>query len=163
MSFLVRKINKAKWFQINITESDDVSADALTNDLKTTNNSLSVWRINELGELNEAILAIVSNLDHLETIDVVLFSTELVESLQLDTTTTPGLTPVEDLKDKHVDIANLNYSKLGMISRAIVADLRQSMTHRFTKGQLKTILLEAIQGNRISIELLNEGISKKLG
>jgi hypothetical protein len=162
MSFLVRKINKAKWYQINVSENTDASADAITNDLKTSNNSLSVWQINDETELTEAILAIVANLDHLETIDVVLFSSGLIEELKLETLASPGLTPVEDLKNKHIDITNLTYSKLGLISKAIISDLRDSKTHRFTKVQLKGILTKAVDENRIGLEHLSEGVSSKL-
>jgi hypothetical protein len=162
MSFLVRKINQAKWYQINVASSDDASADAITNDLKTTNNSLSVWQINSESELTEAILAIAAKLEHLETIDVVLFSSDLLNEMKLETVNSPGITPVVDLQDKHVDITNLNHSKLGLISKAIIAALKGSKTHRFTKVQLKLILKKAIDDDRVKAELLNEGISKKL-
>lgn len=80
MSLLVRKINRSKWFQTNIYEGEDISGDAITNCLKTTRNTLSTWRINSETEIEDAILAMASGFDHIDTIDVIPINPEHLES-----------------------------------------------------------------------------------
>ena len=60
MSLLVRKINRAKWLQTDIAHGDDISADAITNCMKTTSNRLSVWEVESEARIEEAALAIAS-------------------------------------------------------------------------------------------------------
>ena len=71
MSLLVRKIDKSKWLQNNITADEDVSADDITICLKTSENKLSAWKVSTEHDIREAILAIVTGGDHLEAIDVI--------------------------------------------------------------------------------------------
>jgi len=97
MSLFVRKIIKSKWYQTDIENGDDVSADAITNCMKTKQNTLSVWEIESPDELDNAVLAIVSQHQHLETIDVVkLDSVSLVEN-EIVWVESRGLTPIDDL------------------------------------------------------------------
>jgi len=115
MSLFVRKIIKSKWYQTDIENGDDVSADAITNCMKTKQNTLSVWEIESPDELDNAVLAIVSQHQHLETIDVVkLDSVSLVEN-EIVWVESRGLTPIDDLVDTHFDLSELTYPKLGII------------------------------------------------
>ena len=68
MPLLVRKINKAKWQQIDLTISNDASGDAITNCLKTKSNTLSVWMIDSENQIDDAFLALLANQDRIETI-----------------------------------------------------------------------------------------------
>ena len=101
---LVRKITKSKWFQNDILNGAEVSADAITNCLKTTKNTLSVWRVDNEETIEEAALAIVANQQYLETIDVVLLDEEYFLKYQIKIENTEGNTIVEDLKNTHVDL-----------------------------------------------------------
>jgi hypothetical protein len=91
MSLLVRKIDKGKWLQTNISGGEDVSADAVTNCLRTKGNALSVWGVETEAEIDEAVLAIVTGHQHLETIDVVSLSPEHLAVNGIDYQQTQGL------------------------------------------------------------------------
>jgi len=145
MSLLIRKINKAKWFQVDIVNNSDVSADAITNCLKTTDNTLSVWNIENEEYLNNAILAIVSNQDHLETIDIVIIDQDSLENKNVNIVISPGNIPILKLIDTHRDITDLTYSKLGFVKDFIVESIRNDQLKRYTVGSLKKILKNAIE------------------
>jgi hypothetical protein len=162
MSFLVRKINKAKWYQINIMESDDVSADAITNCLKTTKNTLSVWHIETEADLEKAVLAIVANQDHLDTIDVVILDEPSLNNYNLNIVASPGETPVLSLIEAHRDIAELSFTKLGQVKEHIVQRIRNQKLKRFTVSSLKKILTNAINEGILKKEDLNESIQQKI-
>ncbi len=159
---LIRKINKSKWFQIDIKNDDDVSADAITNCLKTTNNTLSVWSIENEGDIEQAILAIASNLDHIETIDVVILNDQKLQEFGIKIITSKGNTPIESLKEIHRDLSELTFSKLGNVKDHIVERIRNDRIKRFTKGNLKKILKRAIEKGFLELDDLNESVRNKI-
>lgn len=162
MSYLVRKVEAAKWRQNPITEGAEVSADAITNCMKTKRNSISVWEIAEEASINEAILAIVSASDHIDTIDVALLPLQSVIDAGITLQSTPGITPVPELVNSHRDISELNYHSLGIIKDIIVDQFKMDRVTRYTKKQLKTLILEAVDSNRLDRTLLKADVRKEI-
>ena len=160
--YLIRKINRAKWFQIDIYNDNDVSADAITNCLRTTKNTLSVWNIASEDDVDKAVLAIISSQDHIETIDVVILNTEKIKEYEINIIASSGNTPIEEYKNLHRDLSELTFSKLGKIKDHIVERIRNDKIKRYTKGQLKKMLLEAIKSGKLKLDDLNDSIQNKL-
>ena len=162
MSLFVRKIDKGKWFQVDLHQNTDYSADAITNCLKTRQNTLSVWEIISETDIDEAVLAIVSGQDHLDTIDVVLMSPDYLKKQGIDYKRTNGSTPVDDLVEKHIDLSNLTYKSLGIVAYHIVDKINDQKVKRYTIRQLKEILNQAISQNRLTPDKLKDFIREKL-
>lgn len=162
MSLLIRKINKAKWYQVDIENDSDVSADAITNCLKTTKNTLSVWYISSEEDLNNAVLALVSNLDHLETIDIVILEESLLENYNIRIVATPGETSIEELAKTHRDLAELTFSKIGTIKDHIVERIRTEHLKRYTKGSLKKLIQVAIKEGKLKLDDLKESVRENI-
>ncbi len=162
MPLLVRKINKSKWLQNNILEGEDVSADAITNCMKTSKNTLSTWRVNSVEEIDRAVLAIVSAHEHLDTIDVVWFEQEKLENVGIGLIATPGRTPIEALADDHVDVTNLTYKSLGNLANCVVGSFGQERVKRYTVGALKKLLKQAIYSGQLSKEAIAPSVASKL-
>jgi hypothetical protein len=162
MSLLIRKINKAKWYQVDIENDSDVSADAITNCLKTTKNTLSVWCISCEEDLDNAVLALVSNQDNLETIDIVILEESLLDGYNIRIVATQGETPIEELAKTHRDIADLTFSKIGIIKDHIVERIRTKHLRRYTKGTLKKLIKDAIEDGKLKLEDLKESVQKNI-
>lgn len=162
MSLLVRKIEKAKWLQNNIQGGEDVSADAITNCLKTKGNTLSTWSISTIDELSEAVLAIVSGHEHLDTIDIVYFDSNLLKEDGIALQSSPGKVPIQDLIEQHKDIINLTYKSLGTVANYIVESIKQDNVKRYTKGMIKKILNKAIDEGRLQKTALSESVRDKI-
>lgn len=162
MSWLVRKIEKGKWLQNKTEIVDDISADAITNCMKTSKRTLSTWRIKSEEYIDDAVLAMVSGHKHLDTIDVVLIDQEKLVKSGVKIETTPGLTPVSDLVNRHVDIASLTYKSLGIVANEIMISFPKDKVKRYTRKTLKKLLNAAINSGRLSIEDLELSIAKKL-
>jgi len=135
MSLLVRKITRAKWR--DSLSGEDISADAITNCMKTTGNTLSTWTVQTRDEIPEAVLAIVSAHEHIDTIDVVCLDLLSLKNQGLRFQSTPGKTPVEDLKDRHRDISNLTYKSLGIVANHILNEIKEEKTERTPKAKSK--------------------------
>ena len=161
MSLLIRKIKKCKWLQDDEVPND--AADAITGGcVRTQDNTLSVWEVPDENKIDEAVLAIVSAGDHLETIDIVQIDREYLEENKIDCRETEGDTPVKDLANTHIDLSNLFYTELGIIACHIADKFRQGKVKRYRKKRLKEILKEAIQKKRLKTTALEDAISEKL-
>ena len=158
---LVRKINRAKWMSGDIIK-EPPSADAITGCLRTIKNTLSVWRINNENELEEAVLAIVSGQDHLETIDVVMMDDEYFIKCKISTDETEGHTPIENLKNTHRDLCSLDYWTIGMVAEHIIENIKKDKLKRYRESDLKRILKNAIEKNRLELFDLSENIQQKM-
>ncbi len=162
MSLLVRKINKAKWFQVDIENDSDVSADAVTNCLRTTNNTLSVWQINTEKDLDNAVLALVTKHEHLETIDIIILEESSIKDYNISIVASPGETPIDKLAQNHRDLAELTFSKIGSIKDYIVERIRTDNLRRYTKGSLKKLIQLAIKEGTIELDDLKESFRDKI-
>lgn len=163
MPLLVRRIHRPKWEQINFEDTDDVTADAITNCLRTYNNDLSVWDIECENDLNDAILALItgSNQSKLSTLHYVIIDEELIINKEISIVETDGDTVVEDLVKSHKDISNLTYAKLGIIKNLIIDCIQEGRCSFFSRAQLKKIINTAIESGRLKKEDLNEELVKK--
>ena len=163
MSILVRRINRAKWQQVlNEDDTSDSSADAITNCLKTTNNDLSVWKIDTIKGLEKAILALITGRQQtkLSTLHYVLLDETVVLEKGLSLTDSAGDTVVDSLKNSHKDISKLTYHKLGIIKDLILVKLEENEETFFTRAQLRGILKKAVQDGEIDTMLLHPDLIK---
>lgn len=152
MPLLVRRINRAKWEQIVDTGIDkDVSADAITNCLKTFNNDLSVWHIESDADLEKAILALItgSSQTKLSTLHIVIINEAIALNRGLSLVNTKGDTVVKELINTHRDLNNLTYSKLGIVKDLNVDSIKDNRTTFFTKKQLKELITKALEDGRV--------------
>jgi hypothetical protein len=163
MSLLVRKIDKGKWLQMDIENVGNVSADAITNDLKTTSNKLSVWEIASSDDIDQAVLAMTAGGQHLETIDVVTIDPQHIAAQGIYCLSAEGVTPVDHLKNTHRELPQLSYSKLGAIAHEIVDSIETDSVQRRTMGELREILKKAILEGKLQPDRLSESLRAKLG
>ncbi|MBE3095887.1 MAG: hypothetical protein IMZ44_02010 [Planctomycetes bacterium] len=162
MSLLLRKIEKAKWLQIDILHDEDVSADAITNCLKTSMNRLSVWEVVDETRVSDGVVAMASQGDHLETIDVVLLCQGELGKVGLEVERSSDIMAPEKIADKHRDVVGLTYRKLGELARLIVDGIRANKMQRYTEGKLRRLLQEAVTRGDINRADLSEGVRRKL-
>lgn len=160
MSYLVRKITRAKWDVSD--EVGPINADAITQCLKTKDNTLSFWRIDSEANVADGVLAIAASNDNLDKIDVVILDESLLQGKSIFIDVTPGKTACVDLVDTHRDLAKLSVFDLAVVSDAIAEQIRSGNTQRFTLTKLRALILEAIGAGRINVESLSDGVKRKV-
>ena len=175
--YFFRKISWAKWRHVNDEDTEatsggtvdaiadeSIGADAVTRDLQTKGNTLSLW-LGHPSERDDIILALAASMPHLSKVDVAWIDERIVRSVA-DLTQTAGDTPVTDLQGRHYDAKDLTLSSLAVIAPAIarsVRDLRSQRWHRASVADVKRLLRQAVDGGRVSKSDLNEGLRKHLG
>ena len=159
MAFLVRKISPSKW---DVDVEGPINADAITNCLRTSGNTLSFWKVESEVEIADAVLALAASNDNLDKMDVVVVPESAFTANNISIQSTPGRTACVDLAETHRDLSNLTFHHLGIVADLLAEKIRNGQTTRFTMGKLRTILVAAIDDGRLDFEKLSEGIQKKL-
>lgn len=162
MPLLIRKINRNKWPEDD-TVLANIPADAITGHcMKTKNNTFSVWEVADEDDVHEAVLAIASNGQHLESLDVVQLDLEYLRCNGIDYDQNKGVTRVKDLANTHGDLLDLTYEKIGTIAHHIADRIREERFERYEKGRIKELLRNAIAEERLEASDLEESIREKL-
>jgi hypothetical protein len=162
MTYLVRKIAPAKWSGAQSLEA--LSADALTVDLRTINNTLSLWEINGEDELCDAVLALAisKNSKKIEKMDLVLIPKETILTKQLSIRASPGETFAEGLSDTHREVVDLKYPSLGVFAQIIIDLLSKNGPITITKTKVENIVKAAYNDKTIDISCLPEDMQRTI-
>lgn len=175
MGFLVRKITKSKWFNVNdiqneILDPDDISADALTSCLRTSKNTLSLWRVDDIeneDELNTIVLALVANSksERLSTVDILYFEYDenLFDEKGINFEISDGDTTIKSCVDKHIDIVKLNLKTISIVVKLFCEFLNKSQSKRFSAKTIEKLLKKHLENNPNDKEGLTQELLDKLG
>ena len=162
MAYLVRKITRAKW-----TSLDDASvpADAVTVDLRTSGNKLSLWKCTarDDGDISDVALALAAGLERIDKIELVLFEKKGLDADGVSLESSEGRTPIDSLKERHIDAVALDYRRLGVIAERVACALREESYQRFSRQSVKNILRTALDEGRLQEEDLREKVREELG
>jgi hypothetical protein len=156
MTYLVRKIAPAKWSGVQSLEA--LSADALTADLRTAGNTLSLWDIGSEDELNDAVLALATSkkATKFEKMDLVLIPKETILTKELPIRTSPGDTFAERLSNTHREVVDLKYPSLGVFAQIIIDLLLKNAPTTITKTEVENIVKTACKDKKVDISCLPE-------
>jgi len=162
--FLARKITRAKWERTSKLKPGEIPADAVTGDLRTYDNGLSLWRCGSGSEreVENAVLALASGSDRIEKMDIVWIDEEDLRSAGQFLADSQGRTPVRDLVDQHVDLQRLDFERLGKVARLIVSALHDKQCRTATKRQIKELLISAVNEDRVSTNELKEKVRQQI-
>ena len=162
--FLARKIARAKWEPKRDLSGGEISAEALTGDLRTTRNALSFWRCGTGmdRDIEEAALAIAAGGDRLDKLDIVwLADADLLADGQA-LSDSLGKTPVTEFADRHVDVRRLDFVRVGKIARRVVASIQAERFRRLAKRRVRELVTMAVEQGRIDTDRLSDGVRAEI-
>lgn len=153
---MARKITRAKW-QPNSGLGGKIPADAVTADLRTQGNSLSLWECGEATQkdVEAVMLALAAAGDRIDKIDIVWFSDDELRASGLRICQTPGRTPISEMSNRHYDAQSLDYEQLGTIADCVTKALLNGQYKRFTQRRVRELVSAAVQQGKILLTDLN--------
>lgn len=162
VSWLVRKFSLSKWERFEDLATEEIAADAITADLRTSANSLSCWRCETSGDADVrcAALAVAAAGQKLDRVDVVVVEESALTLAGLDVRSTPGKTPVRDLRARHVDVVRLDHVRLGRVARIMRAGIDSQRFVRMTRDEVLALVVGAVQAQRIAMSDLSEDLRR---
>jgi hypothetical protein len=160
--FLGRKIARAQWARKPTFAEDEVPADTVTKDLRTSDNTLSFWAADDgaTEPWQNAALAMGAASDRLDSVDITWIGRNDLAEDGIHLVDSNGDTPVTDLRARHVDAAHLDGFRLARVARLVALAVRggEPRVRRITKSELATMLAEAVSNSRLRLEDLNEAV-----
>ena len=162
--FLARMITRSKWEPKPWMQAGSFSADAVTGDLRTQGNALSFWRCasDTAADLENVVLAIAAGRDGIGKVEIVWLEDEDLQADGQSLEDTDGRTPVADLAERHVDVRQLDYDRLGKVARRVASAIAADQYRRLTKARVRKLLVSAVSRGRVSLEALSEKVQTEL-
>lgn len=162
MSVLMKKIERAKWLQKEILAGEPVSADAITINLRSKDNKISFWEMEKGEDIEDVLLAVITNCDRVTASDIVIIDKEVIRKEGLTIEYEEGITKVDDMKDKHRNVYDMDYNKLGILAKLIVEEFKKNEVKRYTRKQIIGIIKNALNMERINIADLKDSMASEV-
>ena len=148
-----------------VNRPDATTAGDVISDLRTHNNTLSVWCADSQEDINDAIVAMSLNrTDVSKMIALILDEAELA-AMQIELSNSqPGKAPgaIESIKQKHRDLVEIDYKRLGELSDYMLRIVQnKDMRVELTKPTLTKLLEQYKAGHKIVLDE-NSKITKKI-
>ena len=158
MQYLARKIQRSRWEEKLQADPEDVAADAVTSDLRTQGQTLSVWECGATeDEMREIVLALACVMKGSDSMDLVLLDVNVLDSADVPIRRTPSNTPVVALNSRHTDLVELTLTRLGVVARHIADKVRSDTNCReFRKKEVRDIVIKAVHERRVRVESLKK-------
>lgn len=165
MPYFLRAINRENWPEPeeNVT-AHDLDADAL-NDLKTQDNTLSVWYAEDDEELRKAIVAYLASMDkwvELEEVDFVEIDAEDVKAAGIQLEKTPNFTYIHDYENMHRDLASLKYDSIEQLADIVIKSINNGKDLVVDKGMIIKLFTEVVKAGKLKSSDIDKGRHKKL-
>lgn len=167
MSYFVRMIRIGNWSNpdgdiITPDEYYSISSDAITIDLKTENNTLSLWEIDDLLELKEIAISLLTSRSAPQDLFVVAIPRISVDSDFDLENSFDGETAYIKFKNKHYNLLNLTYSKLGEFSKLVLNSLSHTeQVYDFLYKCNKSYIQQLVNNGDINKEELKKNLRRE--
>lgn len=160
----IRVINRAYWpgeEEINIgVDINNLGANTITQELRTKDNTLSLWAVDNP---EDVVLAMVSNASRIDDMCTLKIDDHILSNSNLEVINESGHSRIEDLNEFHYNIKNLTYKKLADVSAVIIEALKnEENLEIFTKNDIIKILRKAITSERLALKSLPKKIKEEL-
>ncbi len=160
--FLARKISRAKWDAKEGLSKGEISADAVTADLRTRENKLSFWRCGRETEVEDAALAIAAASDRVDKLDIVWVDEDALKTDGQILENTEGRTHVTELIEHHVDVCRLDYVRLGNVAHHVITAIEENRYIRLSRGRVAKILAAAVEQERVNLDDLEKRVQEEV-
>jgi hypothetical protein len=160
--FLLRTIRKSKWYNSEGTPwlvEGELQSDAL-DDLKTTDNTLSVWSVDDNKEkLERIVIAFAANRNSFAQVDYALFDQQILADLNIKSKESPGDTPDEEANKWHIDLVELTASKRFELAMTIMI---KGQKERIPQKKIERGILEAVRSKQLNFNKMDANLQTKI-
>ena len=160
MTVIFRKLNQKRyWDNAPWLRQGDTQADA-TKCLATTNNSLSIFVLDEPDEKMERVVAaLASTRDYLTTFDLAIFSADILRECGIKRNENQAKTPDREVNGWHEDLIELTMSKVALLASAIK---RGGCIKRYNEKKVATSIKNSLSNNFIDPEQIKPKLADSL-
>jgi hypothetical protein len=161
---LVRWVKRARWESRRQVGRQGIPADAVTADLQTKGNTLSVWRCSNSteDELRAVVVACAAERDNVDRVELAWITVKFARKKKLEVRLTPSGTRLASLANRHHDLVDLDLLCLVRVASLFARGLVNEQYRSYTRSEVKTILVDAVRRKVIALEELSEGVQAEV-
>ena len=167
MEYLVRMIEIGNWSDTdgNVLAPNkykNVHADGITKDLKSDGDTISLWEIDDLNELNDVAISLLTSRNSPQNLYVVAIPKKVIsEKLELENNNNAE-TAYKKFESKHYDLLEMNLEKLEALSELILSQLQDvNNTYDLVFSQEKERIKQLITSGEIDLDKLKGRLRKE--
>lgn len=149
-----------------IDSIEELCADFITQEMKTSSNTLSFWHSESLERepLNQALSAALLASNKIESTQFIIIDSDSLEAygIHIDDNE-PGKTGYIGGENLHSNLCDLNYKKIGhllQIYKSVCMD--EQRTPKIKKSQVREYIIEINNKQRLNIEKVHPDLKPKL-
>lgn len=171
MNYYIRKLSNLPNLQKIkcVDDIEELEADVIGQELRTSNNALSFWKCDCLLNTKEAQKAIILSSTAIKAMQFYILSDEIIKKYNLSMDDSEmGETGYIGCENLHSNMINLNYSKIGNILKMLKEVFQDpKLTPKLEKKEVKEYIIEIEKDERLdrkkTKEELIEAIDKYCG
>lgn len=170
---LLRKIASSKrWNSTHIssliTRKDALFTGDAISDLRTQQNTISVWQTPDLNtnSIKDVIAVMALNCDKIDKIFYVALDEKELERRGLIINNTRGCCPPitdTNILDRHRDISEVDYWHLGLLAEYIYELVKEGKVYSATAADVKSYIADVITNNKLDINQVDDKKRVPLG
>ena len=163
--YYVRKIGKKSSIsKIQVSEIEDVEADVLKDEFRTTFNTLSFWKCSDINDHKNTLLAIILSSSKIVNMDFIFVEDNIIQKYDIKTDDKkPGKTGYKGFENNHIDFCELNYKKIAdMIALYKEIILKNGYIISVKKEEIKKMILEANDNGQIDYTQLTNDMKEDI-
>lgn len=164
---LLRMVSaQSKWDGSKNVNRDDgfICGDAIS-DLRTTNNTLSVWKADSEQDIEDAIVALALGRDKVQTLNYLLIDEGELERMEIQISSdVPGDIKGldEQIRKKHRDLIEMDYWRIGYLAEYMIGLVNKGEFMSCTKKNIKALLEKYKSSNKIATDNMLEKLRNDL-
>lgn len=177
MAYYVRKFARAKWSLLE-KESEDIidnyKADTIANDMRTSGNTLSLWKVDSLSDADIEPVIVINSLlgDTIAKLDLMFIPEQLIENYILQQE--DGNTVVANYRNLHYNVTQLTVGKHILFAKDIMLKIialekqngkqqgHQPLIRRYQEKKQLEMIEKWIQMGEIDFSQLKEKQQKAI-
>jgi len=167
MGYYIRKLSRAKWpdgEELKAIAYKKVRADAITGCTRTTDNKLSLWKVDKKGVAIEDALPLIVGFEKPNRCEILYIDEKLLLDEGIDIEQELGNTPLKDLADTHFNAVVNDYEGLGKFARVMLRALNEKDNYiKIKENDVKKAVKDLVESGRLPAEKLNSKMQEKLG
>lgn len=164
MAYYIRKISRAKWPKEEFVTGDleCVSADAITNCTKTTQNKLSLWRVDSPSNTVDDIVPLILGFEKLNNCDVIYISEQDLKDagIKVEQSIEDANVCIDNLKKNHYNAEIIDYYGLGKFAQVVLKSLGSH--RRYRDKEIKGKLNGMLANHEIESTMIASSLYEKL-
>ena len=132
------------------------------NQMKTTKNTLSLWKFKDDQEKDDLIVAMAMSRQHIQKLVYVVMDDEGINKrglpLEPELGNADGITKMDILR-KHVNMTNIDFWRLGYVADYLCDLVKEVNGHDFvTEKQLYQLIKDRAQNGTIDVNQMNDSL-----